>query len=345
MLKYIERHWKRILIVIAVVTLAVVLLAWRQRNQVLTNSTETKLPNQPRRETAYHDSFYFDQLSEREKGAYAVLEAALDELNGGVVVFPEALNGREYTRVTHAIEYGEKDYFYALVGIPMTADNLSVTYKTTNAMETEDAVIEQCVIFLSCARDVDKQGAFDEDGYVLNMDEMEEPLGKLDDEKVEVLRKEQEEIEAKLSEVVSKLPQEYGEKEAVDYFLDWMQENLFPYQEGVSIDTMSGLFEQIYKRNGVSCLLKAEALPTAYAKLLTQLCNRAGMNAHVILGQWRDGEAYVMTCVQIGGADIYIDASGGQDKDLWGQKYLTKQEASNVMAFANYFSYDEAMSE
>lgn len=339
MLKYIEEHWKRIFIIIAVVTLAVVLLAWWQRSQLLKNSTETKLSNQPRRETVYLDSFYFDQLSEREQRAYAVLEAALDELSGGVVVFPEALNGREYTRITHAIEYGRKDYFYALVGIPMTAENLSVTYKTADAMETEDAVIEKCVVFLSCANDVDKQGDFDEDGYVLNIDEMEEPLGKSDAGKVAALRKEQEEIEAKLNEVVAKLPKEYGEKEAVDYFLDWMHVNIYPYQEAVSMDTMSGLFEQIYKRNGLSCLLNSEALPTAYAKLLSELCNRAGINAHVVLGQWRDGEAYVITCVRIGGDDIYIDASGGQDKDLWGQKYLTKQEASNVMAFENYFSY------
>lgn len=342
--KYIEKHWKKLLIIIAAVTLAVILLAWWQRNQVLTNSTETKLPNQPRSETVYQDSFYFDQLSEKEKAAYAVLETALDELKGGVVVFPEALNGREYTRINHAIEYGEKDYFYALVGIPMTSDNLSVTYKTSNVLETEDFIIEKCVVFLSCAKDVDKQGSFDEDGYVLNIDEMEEPLGKLDTDKVDTLRNEQKEIEAKLNEVIGKLPKEYGEKETVDYFLNWMQENIFPYQEGASIDKMSGLFEQIYKRNGVSCLLKSEALPTAYAKLLSELCNRAGINAHVILGKWRDGEAYVMTCVRIGEDDIYIDASGGQNKDLWGQKYLTKQEASNVMAFADYFSYTDEKS-
>lgn len=341
MMKYIETHWKQILIGITIVTIAFVLIAWWRKNQILANSTETKLGNPKRSEEVYEDTYYYDQLNDDEKEAYKGIKESLEDFKGGEITFSKSLTGQEYTRVVHAIEYGAKDYYYAIIGIPMDADNKSLTYSDQDILTEKNQDVAKCVLFLSCAKDVDKQGKFDDDGYVTNLKDMEKPLGEMVPKKVETIENEEKKINSALNSIIDKMPKEYGEKEAIDYFLDWMGKNLEPYGKGISTDTMSGLFEKIYKKNGLSCVLDKEALPTGYAKVLSELCNRAGIPSHEVLGQWKDGKAYVMTCVKIDGEDIYIDASGEKTKDLWGQKYLTKEEAHNVMTPADYFSYDK----
>lgn len=341
MMKYIEKHWKQILIGITIFTIAFVLIAWWRKNQILDHSTETKLSNPKRNEEAYQDTYYYDQLNEREKTAYQELKEAIEAFKGGEITFSQPLNGKEYTRVIHAIEYGNKDYYYAIVGVPMDKDDKSLTYEEEDILKVKEESVAKCMIFLASAKDVNKQGKFAKNGQVINLKEMEEALGEQKPKKVKAIKNEEEKINSILNKIIDEMPKEDGTKEAIDYFLNWLDENIEPYGKGINAKTMSSLFAEIYKRNGLSSIIDKESLPTGYAKVLSELCNRAGIEAHVVLGQWKDGNAYVMTCVKIDGEDIYIDASGSKTKDLWGQKYLTKQEANNVMTPVDYFNYDE----
>ena len=341
MMKYIEKHWKQILIGITIFTIAFVLIAWWRKNQILDHSTETKLSNPKRNEEAYQDTYYYEQLNEKEKVAYQEIKKAIADFKGGEITFSQPLTGEEYTRVVHAIEYGSQDYYYAIVGVPMDKEDKSLTYDNEDILSVKDESVAKCLIFLASAKDVDKQGKFDDDGYVTNLTEMRKALGEQDPQKVATIENEEEKINSTLNKIIDQMPKEYGTKEAIDYFLKWLDENIEPYGKGINAKTMSSLFTEIYKRNGLVSVIDKESLPTAYAKILSELCNRAGIESHVVLGQWKDGNAYVMTCVKIEGEDIYIDASGSKNKDLWGQKYLTKQEANNVMTPVEYFNYDK----
>ena len=339
MFKYVEKHWKGCLIAIVLVTLAVLAGSMWRKYQAKTNSTDTKLPVDTLRSgEAYTDTYYFDQLNDSEENCYEVLKQTLDTFQGGIIEFPEELTGEEYTRVTHALQYGAQDYFYGIIGIPMTDDNRCVNYDS-DVLEVKDSIIKKCVLFLSCAKNVDLKGEFDEEGYVTNLDEAQAELGTSSEDAIKEIQEEQVQVDVKLAEIVDGMPKEYGEKEAVDYFVDWMDQNLDSSQEGESIDDMSVFFENVYKRNGVSCLIDKKVSTSGYNKVLSTLCNRVGIQSHVALGQWKkDGKAYVMTYVNIDGQDIYVDASREKSKDLWDQKYLTRQETENAMQMAGYIN-------
>lgn len=344
MWKYISKNWKPWAIILVILVVLVGLGHWWQKKQVAENSTETKLGNPKRSEEAVADDFYYNQLTDVEEDAYQTLKGALDQFQGGVIEFSQALTGLEYERVTHALEYGPDDYFYAIMGIPMGADNLSLTYDTQDVTKVEEALVKKCILFLYCAEDVDKNGKFDEKGYVTNLDEISKGLSTNSQEKREEIEDVIAQTNQILDQIVSELPKEYGQKETVDYFLKWMEDNLVFDEDALyassSISNMSGIFSQIAMKTNLPCVIEKKALAAGYGRVLAGLCNRAGMQAHLVTGTWRDGDAYAMTCVNIDGQDIYVDAANQQSKDLWNQRYLSYQEAKNVFTMADYFSYE-----
>lgn len=342
---------KKILIICGVVLVALIaFLAIRQRQQFKENSIGNTMSNPPRSEDVFIDTFYLEQLTEKEKGAYEALKTALDEFRGGEVIFPEPLNGLEFTRAYNALEYGADDYFYGMVGIPMTEDGQNLAYNNDEIQDVEESVIHKCILFLYCAEGIDINGIMDKEGYVTNLDELEEPLATMNEERLAEVRKIQKEREEVLDQVVNSMPTEYGAKEAIDYFLDWMDENLVLEQaseQSQGITAMSDFFSKLNFKSHLSCAADKKAFASGYARVLSDLCNRAGIESHVVMGMWSSGmfgsseESYVLTCVEIEGEPIYVDASGSHSKQLLDQRYITEEGARNWMTFVDYFTYGE----
>lgn len=346
-MKFIQKHQKFVFIGGLVIILLGVLLYW-QRQVTLSNSTATKLQDEPRKSGEAVSTFYYGQLTGKEAAVYDLMKDKLDNLSGGTVDFPEALSGPEYLRVTTALEDEGYNYFYGFYDIPMTEDDMYVKYKNSDLTALKDKTIKKAILFLSCAEGVNQAGEYADDGTVKNLSEVQAGLSVNSKEKEERIIKTQNQTEDILEQVMSGLPSDYGEKKAVDYFLAWLDDNLSTAasvgEDALSFSTMDEVFEDVYIYNNLSAVTEHKATSLGFAKILSELCNRAGMESHIVLGTWGKSqitpEGYVFCAVQMNGQTIYVDASGAKGSDLGEQRYLTRQEAANHMKFVEYFVYE-----
>ena len=61
------------------------------------------------------------------------------------------MNGKEYSRVTQALYCGEDDLFYAIVNVPMTENNQSVSSVTKNITDIkEQTIVKMHYFIVSC---------------------------------------------------------------------------------------------------------------------------------------------------------------------------------------------------
>lgn len=348
MIKWIKKHPKAFAIIVAA-ALVLFLLCYWQRTIATSNTIETKLEDLARDKEKKEPKFYSGQLKEKELKAYECLKERVDNLQGGVVEFPEPLTGKQYTRVTAALEDEGYNYYYALCDIPMTEDNVYVKYDGADIMKVKEPVITKAVLFISCAKGIDTFGEYEEDGTVKNLDEIEKAYSENDPGKVGEIDKVKEETEEILDEILEGLPENAGEKSTVDYFLGWLEDNLSVAinigSETTQESGMTGVFEDALIYNNLSALTTHKASAVGYAKILTELCNRAGMESYIVFGTWGrknlSSESYVLSMIEMNGQKIYVDASGTQSNDTGGFRYMDERGAMNHMTFAEYFSYNE----
>lgn len=343
-MKFIKKHPKFVAIVAALVALLAI-VAVVERKKTLSNTTEMKLANNERMDTVFTDSYYSDQLNDKEKAVYDEIVERLTNKEGGVIEFKEPLTGREYTRITSAIENEGGNYFYGFCEIPMTKDNVYVKYDGDSLLDVKDATIAKAIIFISSAEGINTVGTYEEDGTVSNLDEVADGLTRNDPDKLAQIEADQAQIEQTIDEIIAGIPKDAGEKDTLNYFMDWMSKNL-EFNDSLGVDALSftsmeEVFEEAYKSNNISCVLQGKATMLGYTKLLSYLCNQAGMESHIVLGTWgyAKQEGYTMTVVKINGEDIYVDASGAKASKLANNRYLNEDEATRHINLVDYFNY------
>ncbi len=321
--------------------------AYTMRQDSLSKAAGKQLEDLPRTQEAVEDAFYSRQLTVEENENFQYLKERIENLQGGVVKLPHPVNGREYERLITALECEGGNYFYGCYEVPMTDDGVYVMYKQRDYEKIVDRKISQIILFLSCAEGLELSGKYTEDGHVENLEKVNEKLTTNDPEKVEEIHKVLKDTEEILEQVVEGLPEEAGEKTTVDYFLNWMDENLEFHQElaqaANSVTNMGEVLEHIYKYNHLAVVTEGKAIPLGYAKVLSELCNRAGMKSHLVMGKWKGSmmtsESYVLVAVEMNGQTIYVDASGAKGNRMGGERYLREIEAKNHMEFIECFSY------
>ena len=346
MKQWIKNH-PRAAFLTGAVFLSLLFLTYMMRQQNIAAAVEGALTDEPRSGGAVSSDFYVMQLTGKETEIYNLLRDRLDHMQGGIVEFPEMLSGEEYLRVTTALEDEGYDYFYGFVDIPMTENGVYIKHGGTDLADVKGKTIAKAILFLSCAEGIHLSGEYADDGRVMNLEEVGEALSVNEQEEEEKIRDIQQKTEEILDGVMSGLPEEYGEKKTADYFLKWMDENLAfttgADGDNVSYSGMKDVFEELYIYNNLSAVTREKATALGYAKILSELFNRAGMESHIVRGVWGRSqfrqEGYVLTAVEMNGQTIYIDAGGGKSAELGGQRYLREQEAKNHMKFVEYFEY------
>lgn len=346
-MKLTSKHRKPVFIA-GLVIIALVLLGYWQRQVTLSNATETKLKDEPRKAGAVKSTFYSAQLTAKEMAVYEQMKEKLTNKEGGILSFDEPLNGTEYLRITAALEDEGDNYFYGFYDIPMTKEDVYVKYKNPDLTAIKEKIITKSLLFLSCAEGINEEGEYAEHGKVNNLNQIQEGLSVNVEQKAESVEKTKEQTEAILEEIMHGLKPDTGEKSTVDYFLSWLNENMSLAtnvgEDAVSFTTMEQVFEGVSIYNNLSALTENKATALGYAKILTELCNRAGLESHIVLGAWGKSqntqESYVLCAIVMNGQTIYVDASGFKGEDVGQQRYLTEQEAKNHMKFVEYFVYE-----
>lgn len=345
-MNYIRRHKKASLIIGAAVLVLLAFLGWQRKNTV-SKSVYDALEDRPRGEAAEENKYYSGQLTQREYEDFQFLTQKMEKLEGGVLTLPNPLTGKEYQRILTALEYEGDNYFYGFVDIPMTEDGVYVLHKEKDPLRITDQKISKVVLFLSCAEGISLSGQFADDGTLINLEEIQKGFSVNDEDKVKEIQETREETEKILEEILGGIPENAGEKTTADYFRKWLDENMKLADDAAStarqLSDMGDMLEQVYPYNHLAALKEKKASILGYAKIFSELCRRAGIASHVVMGtwnsQWTEGDTYVLCEVSIDGQKIYVDASGGKAQALAGNRYLTEKEAVSRMTFVDYFEY------
>lgn len=341
MFKVVREHpkvfWAVIIIIIVVSILSVY-----EKQKYKANPYEKQIGNPPRENKVFDDNFYYEKLTDNEKKAYEKIKDAIVNFKGGELTFDSPLNGKEYSRVTQALYCGEDDLFYAIVNVPMTENNQSVSSVTKNITDIKEQTIVKCIILLYPAEGINEQGDIDDQGYVKNLEDLKNPLATMNEDKKSMFLEMQQASEEILNKVVSDMPKEYGKKQAIDYFLDWMDKNLILDSDTMEntdkLSNMTEVFEKNYFEGCTSCVVEGKAVATGYSKVLTRLCNKAGISAHMTIGSWKYSGSYTLVNVDFEGKQVYIDASGCKKDDLWNQRYISDTLMARNMTISDLFN-------
>ncbi len=335
MFKVVREHpkvfWAVIIIIIVVSILSVY-----EKQKYKANPYEKQIGNPPRENKVFDDNFYYEKLTDNEKKAYEKIKDAIVNFKGGELTFDSPLNGKEYSRVTQALYCGEDDLFYAIVNVPMTENNQSVSSVTKNITDIKEQTIVKCIILLYPAEGINEQGDIDD------QEDLKNPLATMNEDKKSTVLKMQQASEEILNKVVSDMPKEYGKKQAIDYFLDWMDKNLILDSDTMEntdkLSNMTEVFEKNYFEGCTSCVVEGKAVATGYSKVLTRLCNKAGISAHMTIGSWKYSGSYTLVNVDFEGKQVYIDASGCKKDDLWNQRYISDTLMARNMTISDLFN-------
>lgn len=341
MFKVVRDHPK-VLWTIIILIILVSILSVYEKQKYKANPYENQIGNPPREDRVFNDTYYYEKLSDNEKKAYEKIKEAIINFKGGELYFDNPLNGTEYSRVTQALYCGEDDLFYAMVNVPMTEKNQSISSITKNITDIKEKKIVKCLILLYPAEGLNKQGNIDDDGYVNNLDQLKKPLETIDETKKKKVLDMKQKADKILNKVVEEIPKEYGKKQTIDYFLKWMDDNLTMDNEMMessdSVSNMTEAFEKNYFEGCTSCVVNGKAIATGYSKVLARLCNKAGISAHIVLGNWKYSGSYTLVKVDFAGKQVYIDASGYKKDDLWNQRYISETLMARNLSVTDLFS-------
>ena len=212
----------------------------------------------------------------------------------------------------------------------------------SNSLLKKEKKIVKCLILLYPAEGLNEQGNIDDDGYVNNLDQLKKPLETIDETKKKKVLDMKQKADKILNKVVEEIPKEYGKKQTIDYFLKWMDDNLTMDNEMMessdSVSNMTEAFEKNYFEGCTSCVVNGKAIATGYSKVLARLCNKAGISAHIVLGNWKYSGSYTLVKVDFAGKQVYIDASGYKKDDLWNQRYISETLMARNLSVTDLFS-------
>lgn len=115
---------------------------------------------------------------------YLFLKDQIEQFQGGILTLPKAVNGKEYERITVALEYEGYNYFYGFVDIPMNEDNVYLLNDEKDFSKITEDEITKVVLFLSCASGIETPGEIADDGTLKNAEEIQKGLSVNDEEKI-----------------------------------------------------------------------------------------------------------------------------------------------------------------
>lgn len=199
--------------------------------------------------------------------------------------------------------------------------NALLTFEKGTVLSTTDAgVIDKAFSAVM----LDNPGIFYVDGYKYTEyardDKVEriEFTGKYLYEEEEILRR-QELIEAKVSDILARMPDTRDEYHKVKYLYDTL------------VTQTEYDLQAPDNQNICSVFIGGKSVCQGYAKALQYLANKAGINCSLVLGDVIGGDAHAWNLISVNGAWYYLDATWGDAFYLFGnQEQVVKKQSSVI---------------
>lgn len=300
------------------------------------------------------DTSYLNQLNEQERKIYDTIMDRISSFDDGVIDFGEPITETEMIRIITCVEIFNGDNEYAMLRYPMNVDN-NVNYDIISNVPNSDtekekeAVIQKCILLLYPSEVKLEDIKVSEDGVIQNLNVFENNAVNTE-KKEKALELEREGIRI-LDNVVKGLPEGAGQRDALEYFIGWIDKNLsydfesynklfVSYSE--EFETTENWYRSYYIPSSLSCVVEGNAMCLGYSKVLAYLCNSVGIKAKVISGSNISYSVvnHAITVVQIEDKTAYFDMTEAWDVYEGVGKALNKKTVENRLKMLNYFAID-----
>ena len=158
----------------------------------------------------------------------------------------------------------------------------------------------------------------------------------------ESIQKEANEI---LDDVISKMPKNLTQEEAVEYFSNWIIENM-DYTENYTPNIGYGEAkdEELQFSVYISSVTNKSAVCAGLSMILSELCRKVGIESYVCLGTVSNGGSplnHAWTAIKIGDTTYYKDPT----KEVGASKIFplkTREQLTSgnyILRFSSHFKY------
>ena len=259
------------------------------------------------------NSFYYDQLNAEEVQIYEEIMELCQTYEGGQIELEEPISTNSWIRIIHTLNFDQEKHFWPLVMVyPFDKEG-----RTLNELSDEKTVAK-LYVQLNEAIEHNPYKAFhlkeSEDGVLLNEEELLTFLKNTTLNESYYIETSKE-IETIQQQIISGMPEDIRQKDAVLYFCNWIKDNMeydndvVTMQEEEENDTL--LFSNAYANASYEqCILQRKALCGGFATILSNLCNQVGIPSYVVIGIIDVNGVAVQhgwVAVEIGGETLYID--------------------------------------
>ena len=259
------------------------------------------------------NSFYYDQLEEKEIKVFESIMAQCNTHRGGVIELEEPISVRSFLRLCYTFNYDEEHQYWPLVTLyPYNAQNQEVQELA------EGNVISKIYVQLAESEENNALEDFrfehSKEKVLLNEKEL---LHILENNTMteEYYNERSEEIAELEAQIIAEMPKDIRQKEAVFYFCNWIRENmqydLDVFELCMSMESLEPYAHLRYSEVSFEqCIINRKALCGGFAIIAADLCNQVGIPAYVAIGVVDvngQSENHGWLAVEIGEKTLYID--------------------------------------
>jgi hypothetical protein len=338
---------KAFILIIILFFIVIVVSAKIQTNK---NTKSVVFSDPPLSGQLIEQNIYISQLSKTELKIYQILIDRIKNLEDGVVEFPQAITGLEFLRIKNCVEDFSNDTSIAFVYRPITQDGFTPVSITPDEIDCKNkAVYTKCILFLYSSSHKPEDVRLSSDNHITNLSLFSTSAvdKKIADDTLELEKKGR----SILDGVIANVPKGSGQRDALYYFIQWINNNLeydkdsnkVLQDEGYKIfGDPNNLFSHYIFPSSLSCVVKRKALCLGYAKTLSYLCNRVGIHACVIIGNVKLYDSYIghaITEVTISGQNAYFDLSYVWDYSAGPSKAMNLKTVETILKPVDYFEY------
>jgi len=153
-----------------------------------------------------------------------------------------------------------------------------------------------------------------DENIITNIDELEK-ICKNADFSTEYYQEKSKEIDACYDKIIREMPKNMNEKEAVQYFLNWIKDNM-EYDYSVYESSIEPYYDKLYENevyadvSNKGCILDKRGICGGISIILSELCNRVGITAYPAFGTIKSDGTLIphgWVAMRVDDSTYYID--------------------------------------
>lgn len=263
------------------------------------------------------NSFYFEQLDDTEKKVCNDIANLIANGNGGSLHLEEQISTYQYLRVLRTLSFDPEHQIWAIVLIfPVGENNKLIDRSVIN----DEKRITKLYIQVNDQRRREYLQNFkiilNDDNIIENIDELEQVCS-TSVFSTKYYEEQSQRIEEYYNEIIDEMPDNIRERDAIQYFLNWIRNNI-EYDYSIYQYDMEPYYEKLYENeiysdfSNKSCIIEKRAICGGISIILSELCNRVGITAYPVCGTVNVKGSVIphgWVALKIDNSTYYIDPS------------------------------------